>query len=176
MTTREARGYLRLRLEYLRRGDGAGESPQPRCSVLVECVPPRLRSSGALRAYFAALFGDAEVHSAVSFVDATSLAKLIDARDAAADAYAWRAARKPRSGYDAVGDAALASLSRRLERAEAAVAAAQRDVRGAAARRAAETLEDSGLISLAGEASDESIGDAAKRAPPERDGSSAGAL
>ena len=52
----EALHYLRLRREYLRRGDGAGESPQPRCSVLVERVPPRLRSDAA-RPYFAALFG-----------------------------------------------------------------------------------------------------------------------
>ena len=106
LATREARHYLRLRREYLRRGDGAGESPQPRCSVLVERVPPRLRSDAALHQYFAALFGHRDVHSAVSFVDCAHLEKVLDARDAAADAYAWRSEE---GGY---GHATITSLTK----------------------------------------------------------------
>ncbi len=74
LATREARHYLRLRREYLRRGDGAGESPQPRCSVLVERVPPRLRSDAALHQYFAALFGHRAISA--SFTPSTRLVSI----------------------------------------------------------------------------------------------------
>ena len=42
--TRESRHYLALRLEYLRRGEGEDDDAQPRCSVIVERVPPCVES------------------------------------------------------------------------------------------------------------------------------------
>ena len=52
-----------------------------------------MRSDAALHQYFAALFGHRDVHSAVSFVDCAHLEKLLDARDAAADAMEALASR-----------------------------------------------------------------------------------
>ena len=146
LATREARHYLRLRREYLRRGDGAGESPQPRCSVLVERVPPRLRSDAALHQYFAALFGHRDVHSAVSFVDCAHLEKLLDARDAAADAYAWRS-EEGGYGYATItSDEGLSDLAAILSEKEQAVQKCQESIREAKEARAAEVLEAHALL------------------------------
>lgn len=146
LATREARHYLRHRQEYLRRGDGAGESPQPRCSVLVENVPPRLRSDAAVRQYFAALFGNRDVHSAVSFVDCAHLEQLLDARDAAADAYAWRSVSQGYGYATITSDEGLSDLAAVLSEKEAAVAKCQDSIRDAKEARAQEVLEAHALL------------------------------
>ena len=51
---------------------------------------PSLAERRGAAPVFCCLFGHRDVHSAVSFVDCAHLEKLLDARDAAADAYAWR--------------------------------------------------------------------------------------
>ena len=134
----ESRRYLRDRLGWLRRGDGS-DSPQARCSVLVERVPPRLRSDAALRRYFEALFGDRAVHSAVSFVDTADVAAALDARDRALDAYEWEVLGSTGADYasleGSVARGRAATLRRRLADADAAVVEAQRTIAAARRRR-----------------------------------------
>eukprot|EP00628_Pelagophyceae_sp_CCMP2097_P032113 CAMPEP_0184205786 /NCGR_PEP_ID=MMETSP0976-20121227/10258_1 /TAXON_ID=483370 /ORGANISM="non described non described, Strain CCMP2097" /LENGTH=177 /DNA_ID=CAMNT_0026510399 /DNA_START=1 /DNA_END=531 /DNA_ORIENTATION=- len=94
---KESMAYLEFRLEFLRRGSDAAGA-QPRCSVLVERVPRDLRSAGALARFFRDLFGDAAVHSAVSYLDLQALEHMLRDRDRARDALEACALRRGDGG------------------------------------------------------------------------------
>ena len=79
----EGKLYTRLRHRFLTRGDD-DDGPQPRCSVVVEHVPAKLRSDAALKRYFSHLMGDDAVHSAVVYLDCRGLEKTLEERDRAA--------------------------------------------------------------------------------------------
>jgi len=80
----EATNYLKWRRDYLSfYGAASPDEYQSRCSVLVERLPPPLRSDSALKEFFGKLVGEDKVHSAVVFLDLRDLEKKLDARNRA---------------------------------------------------------------------------------------------
>ena len=83
---KEARNYLKWRRDYLSfYGAATPDEYQSRCSVLVERLPPVLRSDTALKAFFERLVGEEKVFSAVVFLDLRDLEHKLKARDRAVE-------------------------------------------------------------------------------------------
>ena len=108
-----------------------------------------MRSAAALTQYFEAWFGHRALPSAVSFVDCAHLEKLLDARDAAADAYAWRS-EEGGYGYATItSDEGLSDLAAILSEKEQAVQKCQESIREAKEARACEVHTWNAHVSMA---------------------------
>lgn len=114
----ESSHYLKWRLEYLA---AMNDDPdlQAKCSVLVERLPERLRSSSALAAYFGLLVGPDHVFSAVVYVDIRDLDAKVKLCDRLAQQYRRALTAKRRQPE------LIFRLAAALDAADAALAAAR---------------------------------------------------